>query len=976
MSKRIVFLALTIFILAITVKSSYPQTVTPKGPYLMIKDGNNGGITVAWTSSSEAPAILDYGTSLSYGSQAASTSVSIDGDVEYRHTCALTGLDEGTRYYYRVTAEGTIFEGSFVTPPPSGAGSLKFFVYSDPQDLESNFPVLNGHNQGATYINSIYQSDPEYQTMLLCAGDVANTQTEYFQSFFNGQWDFDANTPVRAMLRNVFFATAKGNHDQFAPNGVDHSAYFNSLFPYATGRQYYSFDYGPAHVTVLDNYADLSSGSAQALWLENDLASSSKPWKFILVHEPGWGPPMVEGYPNNVFVQTVVQPLARKYNVAALFSGHFHVYSRAVVPALDGPKTRHIITSTLGPTLRNPTGPGQYIQYAIGNLRNIIKVNIIDDHTLEYTPVNTYGAAYGTEFDNFTIHRPYNIELAANTGSGATITWMTDVAGGDTVLYGTSIDNVYSIPSYAYGTGGSTFHSVNLTGLTPNTTYWYRVKTNGECSDYRSFIATAVLPAAEPTVQASGVTVSNNSSTGLTVSWTPGDGTSRLVVMRSGSEVTGVPSDQTVYNANAQFGLGSAIGSGNYVVYSGSGSTVTVSGLPSNTECHIAVFEYNGSDYSQNYLTVNPARGSGSTLIGAPVATAATNRSETGFTANWTAVSGADGYYLDVASDDSFTQVLAGYNNLDAGDVTSYPVTGLTAGVIYYYRLRAHNSSTSDNSNTVTVLPLSPEPSVQASLVTFSGVTTSAMTINWAKGSGDYSLVIVKSGSAVNAVPFDGISYSASARFGFGSQPAEGNYVVYNDTGNSVNISDLTPGVTYHVAVFAFNGSASSENYLTGPATGSRATITLPPMFRSIASGLWSDGSTWVFSVDGGATWDNPASGPTLDAGEISIIHGCVITVASDLIIDNVFIDPGTNLVVNSGTTLTLTGSGIYVAGTLTNMGTISGSGTKRFITGSRYVHATPGLIIPSAIWETGSIFEFSGQTEIIPSGTYPNLIS
>jgi hypothetical protein len=974
MKRSIVLMAMTVLLTVVALTPASSQTVTPKGPYLLIRDGASGAVTVAWTSTSGVASTLEYGMTQSYGLQAISTPVIINGGGEYRHTCDLSGLPESTRYYYRMTADAIQFEGSFVTPPSATASSLKFFVYSDPQDLESNFPLLNGHNQGASYINSIYQSDPEYQTMLLCAGDVANTQVEYFQSFFNGQETFSANTPVREMLRNLFFATAKGNHDQFAPNGVDHSAYFNSLFPYATGRQYYSFDYGPAHVTVLDNYADLSSGSAQAIWLENDLASSSKPWKFIIVHEAGWGPPMVEGYPNNVYVQTVVQPLAKKYNVAALFSGHFHVYSRAVVPALDGPKTRHIITSTLGPTLRNPTGPGQYIEYAVGNLRNIIKINIINDHTLEYTPVNTYGAAYGTEFDNFTIHRPYNIELAANTGTGATITWMTDVAGGDTVLYGTSLNNVYSIPSYAYGTGGSTFHSVNLTGLTPNTTYWYRVKTNGECSEYRSFVATSVPPATEPTVQASGVTVSNNSSTGLTVSWTPGDGASRLVVIRAGSEVTGMPADQTVYNASAQFGAGSAIGSGNYVVYSGSGSTVTVSGLPSSTECHVAVFEYNGSDYSQNYLTVNPARGSGSTLIGAPVATAATNRSETGFTANWNTVSGADGYYLDVASDDAFTQVLAGYSDLDVGDLASYPVTGLTAGVTYYYRLRAHNSSTSDNSNTVTVLPLSPEPAVQASAITFTGVTTSAMTVNWVKGSGDNSLVILKEGSAVNAVPVDGLSYSASGRFGFGSQPAPGNYVVYNGAGNSVSISDLSPSVTYHVAVFSFNGSASSENYLTGPAVNSRATVTLPPEFRSIASGLWSDGSNWIFSVDGGATWDIPASGPTVDAGEISIINDCVITVASDLIIDNVFLDPGTNLIVSPGATLTLTGSGIYVAGTLTNMGMISGSGTKRFITGSRYVHANPGLIIPSAIWETGSIFEFSGQTEIIPSGIYPNL--
>jgi hypothetical protein len=444
--------------------------------------------------------------------------------------------------------------------------------------------------------------------------------------------------------------------------------------------------------------------------------------------------------------------------------------------------------------------------------------------------------------------------------------------------------------------------------------------------------------------------------------------------MRAGSEVTGIPVDQTVYNASAQFGAGSAIGSGNYVVYSGSGNSVTVSGLPASTECHVAVFEYNGSDYSQNYLTLNPARGSGATLIAPPVASAATNRTETSFTSNWSAVPLAHGYYLDVSSDVAFTQFLEPYNNLDVGNVTLYNVTGLTPGIVYYYRLRTYNSSTSDNSNTITVLPLSTEPVVQASGITFTGVTTSAMNISWTKGSGTYSLVLVKESSAVDASPVDGISYNASDQFGSGSQLGTGNYVVYKGDGNNVNVSGLSAGVTYHVAVFSYNGSGSSENYLSGPAVNSRTTETEPPEFRSVASGLWTDGSTWIFTVDGGNTWDVPASGPTIDAAIISIINNHVITVASDLIIDDLFLDPGTNLVVNSGVTLTLTGSGMYVVGTVTNMGTVNGSGAKRFLSGSKYVHATPGLIIPTATWYTGSTIEFAGQTEIIPSGTFPNM--
>lgn len=47
---------------------------------------------------------------------------------------------------------------------------------------------------------------------------------------------------------------------------------------------------------------------------------------------------------------------------------------------------------------------------------------------------------------------------------------------------------------------------------------------------------------------------------------------------------------------------------------------------------------------------------------------------------------------------------VAGYQNLNVGNVTTYPVTGLTAGTTYYYMVRAYNTNgTSDNSNPISV---------------------------------------------------------------------------------------------------------------------------------------------------------------------------------------------------------------------------------------------------------------------------------
>ncbi len=117
---------------------------------------------------------------------------------------------------------------------------------------------------------------------------------------------------------------------------------------------------------------------------------------------------------------------------------------------------------------------------------------------------------------------------------------------------------------------------------------------------------------AEPTVQASNVNFTSIGSTTITVNWTAGNGASRIVLARSGSAVNSDPVDGTTYTANAAFLSGTQIGTGNYVVYSGSGTSVTVTGLTASTPYHFAVYEFNGSAGTQNYL-MTPARNNQST---------------------------------------------------------------------------------------------------------------------------------------------------------------------------------------------------------------------------------------------------------------------------------------------------------------------------------------------------------------------------
>jgi FG-GAP-like repeat/Secretion system C-terminal sorting domain/FG-GAP repeat len=127
------------------------------------------------------------------------------------------------------------------------------------------------------------------------------------------------------------------------------------------------------------------------------------------------------------------------------------------------------------------------------------------------------------------------------------------------------------------------------------------IATNNGTNTFSILRNTILFP--EPTISASNFTFSNIQNSNMTVSFTKGNGTSRIILVKQGSAISSAPFDSTIYSANSVFGSGSQIGTGNYVVYSDTGNTFTLSGLSSNTTYYFAVFEYNGVSGYANYLT-------------------------------------------------------------------------------------------------------------------------------------------------------------------------------------------------------------------------------------------------------------------------------------------------------------------------------------------------------------------------------------
>ncbi len=172
------------------------------------------------------------------------------------------------------------------------------------------------------------------------------------------------------------------------------------------------------------------------------------------------------------------------------------------------------------------------------------------------------------------------------------------VAVGETVVY--------------LGTGTSFID----TGLTANTPYYYRIYTVDKAFNYSSaltFTSTtgaSITPEPEPTVQTSGLSFSNVTGTGFDISWTAGNGSKSLVVVKPVSNVDSDPIDGGIYVPSATFGGGTQIGSGNYVVYNGNGNSASITGLSLNTIYYVKVYSFNvNAQGSENYLITDPASG-------------------------------------------------------------------------------------------------------------------------------------------------------------------------------------------------------------------------------------------------------------------------------------------------------------------------------------------------------------------------------
>jgi hypothetical protein len=461
-----------------------------KGPYL-IYPGNNTQMTVLWQLDSSATCTIVWGTDTTYSDGSANTT---EYGTDHQHKYTITTLTPGTKYYYKVTVGAGFSTGSFRAAPPATASNVKFLLYGDTR----TYPAI--HDTVCAAMVNTFETDPNYQTILLHDGDFVENGT--IESYWTDEFFDPALLNIREMLANIPLNGAQGNHER---QGGGPGYFYLKYWPYPyVGGYYWSYDYGPAHIVVVDEYVSYATGSAQYNWLVNDLASTTKDWVFIISHEPGYS---AGGHADNPDVQNYLQPLCEQYGVAIYLAGHNHYYARC---AKNGVK--HITTGGGGAPLSDGNiNYSQYVEVYV-KANHYCKINITGTQ-LDFVAVKPDG----TVIDTFTIGgtlplpgkatNPSPANSATNVATNATLSW---TAGSDA----TSHDVYFGTTSPGTFKGNQTATTYNPGTLALSTTYYWRIDeknaTGTTTGDVWSFTTTSIVAA--PTFVAAGAVATNTAA--------------------------------------------------------------------------------------------------------------------------------------------------------------------------------------------------------------------------------------------------------------------------------------------------------------------------------------------------------------------------------------------------------------------------------------------------------------------------------
>jgi hypothetical protein len=368
------------------------------------------------------------------------------------------------------------------------------------------------------------------------------------------------------------------------------------------------------------------------------------------------------------------------------------------------------------------------------------------------------------------------IGLTSNgiTTSSATVSW-TAVSGASSyqVEYKLSTASTWTVL-----TSSTTATNANITSLAEGTLYDWRVRANCDSSvgnySQAQFTTSVSVTCGSPT----NLTSSNITTTSATISWSAVSGASNYQV------------EIKVSSASTWMVLATTLSS----------TSASISGLSEGT-----IYDWRirancsgtESNYSQAQFTTI-----GNPTCDAPTGLISSNITTTSASVSWSAVSGASNYRVEYKLSSSSTWTVL----TSSTTATNANITGLIAGTLYDWQVRANCSGTDGNYTqaqfTTQALPTCAPPTGLAS----SNITTTSASVSW---------------SAVSGASNYRVEYKLSSS-------STWTVLTSSTTATNANITGLIAGTLYDWQVRA-NCSGTDGNYTQAQFTTQALPTCAPP---------------------------------------------------------------------------------------------------------------------------------------------------
>jgi len=398
--------------------------------------------TISWRTDTSVPngkvEFAVSGRSVSVVSAPAPETLTTPIGAIHLFSAVLRGLQPGTKYRYRV-GDSTQWSPYYTFETEKiDTDRFEFLVFGDSHEKK---PVYTVWQQT---VNQAYRQNPGARFMMN-VGDLIYSGKDYeqWQSWFAAGREVIASIPAMPVI---------GDHE---PRGVtskeqwQRPEYFVKFFPVPRNGpgdfkgEVYSFDYGPAHIAVLNSsfhyeFSDPAARQAmiraQVEWLDADLAATRKPWKIVVYHDATYN---LAADRAGTLTRLHFGPVIDRHHVDVVFNAHDHALARSffikneefVPSAAEG--TLYYVSGRAGdnakdslgrkiwhPFFYDPQGQTCYLLVEVDSGRMVIKARLQDGTLIdqliinkrkpeESTPVVPFGAYQGVRMAVFGYLLPF-----------------------------------------------------------------------------------------------------------------------------------------------------------------------------------------------------------------------------------------------------------------------------------------------------------------------------------------------------------------------------------------------------------------------------------------------------------------------------------------------------------------------------------------------------------------------------------------